>query len=151
MGVTGVHAQLPDSLSEMTVHFWTRNAGHRDLRHASARRSCSTDDFNCGHSAYQGPQQESVEKAVISQLQALSLKGLQYFPARLTFFSPLPKRGKGTIASFSRLLKRMTQLQTYHGYKLWRYVPNIPASAVFLGLFSAITTLHAWRMFRTRT
>ncbi|KAL2444211.1 hypothetical protein ABEF95_015908 [Exophiala dermatitidis] len=33
---------------------------------------------------------------------------------------------------------------------LWKYLPSIPAAAVFLVLFSVVTAAHLWRMVRTR-
>ncbi|RVD87286.1 uncharacterized protein DFL_001528 [Arthrobotrys flagrans] len=34
---------------------------------------------------------------------------------------------------------------------LWKYLPSIPASAVFLGLFAIVTAFHCWRIFGSRT
>ena len=46
----------------------------------------------------------------------------------------------------------MPELQPLEGtrYYLWFYIPNLPASLVFLVAFVIITILHAWRMFKTR-
>ncbi|KAF3903374.1 hypothetical protein ABW20_dc0103949 [Dactylellina cionopaga] len=48
----------------------------------------------------------------------------------------------------------MVELKHYDGhpdYYLWKYLPSLPAAVVFLLLFTGITGLHCWRMFKTRT
>nr|POE87611.1 hypothetical protein CFP56_30200 [Quercus suber] len=44
----------------------------------------------------------------------------------------------------------MPTLETYNGYPLWHYVPSIAGSIIFTILFTAVTTIHLWQMFRTR-
>lgn len=45
----------------------------------------------------------------------------------------------------------MAELQSYHGYYLWRYVPSLAASIIFLILFLVTTVYHSWKIWRTRT
>uniref|UniRef100_A0A093XCV8 Protein RTM1 n=1 Tax=Talaromyces marneffei PM1 TaxID=1077442 RepID=A0A093XCV8_TALMA len=46
----------------------------------------------------------------------------------------------------------MGDLKPYKGnYYLWYYVPSLPAAIIFLLLFIAATTLHIYRLFKTRT
>lgn len=45
----------------------------------------------------------------------------------------------------------MAELQSYRGYYLWRYVPSLAASIIFLILFLATTVYHSWKIWRTRT
>ncbi|VUC25930.1 unnamed protein product [Clonostachys rosea] len=42
----------------------------------------------------------------------------------------------------------MAVLETYNGYPLWRYIPSLPAAAVFVAVFSILTVAHAWKMVR---
>ncbi|KAG7150390.1 hypothetical protein HYQ46_000670 [Verticillium longisporum] len=44
----------------------------------------------------------------------------------------------------------MAILETYNGYKLWHYIPSLPAAIVFAALFGVLTVGHALRMFRHR-
>ncbi|CAH0045991.1 unnamed protein product [Clonostachys solani] len=42
----------------------------------------------------------------------------------------------------------MAVLETYNGYPLWRYIPSLPAAAVFVAVFVILTVAHAWKMIR---
>ncbi|KAJ5813577.1 RTA1 like protein-domain-containing protein [Penicillium pulvis] len=44
----------------------------------------------------------------------------------------------------------MPTLQTYQGVYLWRYVPSLPLSVMFLGLFTIVTSFHCWRLYKTK-
>ncbi|KAI1097465.1 RTA1-domain-containing protein [Jackrogersella minutella] len=45
----------------------------------------------------------------------------------------------------------MTQILPYKGdYYLWKYVPNLPAAAIFAVLFGVATGFHLYRIIRTR-
>ncbi|PWY68999.1 RTA1 like protein [Aspergillus sclerotioniger CBS 115572] len=45
----------------------------------------------------------------------------------------------------------MAELQTRGTYQFWYYIPSIGAAVVFLLLFIALTALHSWKLFTTRT
>lgn len=45
----------------------------------------------------------------------------------------------------------MPTLETYNGYYLWHYVPNVAAAVIYAVLFLIITIAHTWKMFRHRT
>ncbi|MCJ1340931.1 hypothetical protein MMC09_006227 [Bachmanniomyces sp. S44760] len=44
----------------------------------------------------------------------------------------------------------MTQLETYEGKYLWKYIPSVPVAAVFIVLFFAITSVHCYQLFKSR-
>lgn len=44
----------------------------------------------------------------------------------------------------------MPTLQTYNGYPLWHYIPNLPAAILFAGLFGLSTLLHGYLMLKNR-
>ncbi|KAJ5947827.1 hypothetical protein N7466_000842 [Penicillium verhagenii] len=40
---------------------------------------------------------------------------------------------------------------TSRSYKFWNYAPSIPAAVIFMLLFMALTGLHSWKLFTTKT
>lgn len=44
----------------------------------------------------------------------------------------------------------MPSLETYNGYPLWLYVPNIGAAIAFTVLFAIMTIMHTYMMVKHR-
>lgn len=44
----------------------------------------------------------------------------------------------------------MPALESHNGYYLWHYIPSLPLAVVFGCIFAIWTSLHAWKMFKTR-
>lgn len=44
----------------------------------------------------------------------------------------------------------MPTLESYNGYYLWKYVPSLPAAALFTALFAILTFLNLWKMVKAR-
>jgi hypothetical protein len=48
------------------------------------------------------------------------------------------------------VLKPFRDVYGPDAYYLWKYVPSIAASVIFIILFLAMAGLHAWRQFKTK-
>ena len=45
----------------------------------------------------------------------------------------------------------MPTLETWKGVYLWNYIPSLPLAITFAILFGLVTTILAWKTFKTRT
>lgn len=89
----------------------------------------------------------SPETAVIVQAPRFNHSNTTRFP---------PRSSKNRALSCKTLNTtnfKMVQLQPLTGtdYYLWKYVPSLAASAIFVTLFTGVTAALCWRMFRTRS
>ncbi|KFY04898.1 hypothetical protein V491_09240 [Pseudogymnoascus sp. VKM F-3775] len=44
----------------------------------------------------------------------------------------------------------MAVLETHNGYYLWKYLPSVPAAAIFILLFALATAAHCWKLYTTK-